>query len=448
MVALASDRVSSSSNVGNVRSLTGYHRVRMSADNGGSSRQVGRYVLYGPLAQGGMATIHLGRMLGPSGFSRTVAIKKLHEQFAHDAHFVSDLLEEAKLSARIGHPNVVPTLDVVTTSDEILLIMEYVHGESLSRLLRAAVARGLQVPPSIAVGVVASALHGLHAAHEATSEGGNPLNIVHRDVSPQNIMIGADGLARVLDFGVAKAVGRLTHTMTGQLKGKLAYMAPEQVTSEPVDRRTDIFAASVVLWEALTGRRLFAGENEAATLANVLTHLVQPPSKHARGLSPNLDAVVLRGLSRAPADRYASARDMARALEAVVPLATVTQTGDWVASLAQDTLADRAKRLREVESASSARSVNPLDIQEAPTILPHTTVADIVLRRLTAYLGPHTAKVAMKTFSKKAFGHGPATLTRADVPALLAVLRPMLRTFVGRAECERVLEEIAREVGA
>ena len=426
----------------------------MPTDGTAAPRQVGRYVLYGPLALGGMATIHLGRMIGPSGFTRTVAIKRLHEQFAHDAHFVSDLLEEAKLSARIGHPNVIPTLDVVTSAEEILLVMEYVHGESLSRLMRAAVARGAPVPPSIAVSVLASALHGLHAAHEAKNESGVPLNIVHRDVSPQNIMVGADGIARVLDFGVAKAAGRLGHTQTGQLKGKLSYMAPEQVSSEPIDRRTDVFAAAVVLWEVLTSKRLFAAENEAATLGKLLIHPIEPPSKHAHGLPASLDAVVMRGLARSPADRYPSAREMARALENVLAPATVTQTGDWVASLAEDTLADRAKRVRDIESASSAPS--PLaTIQEAPTLVPQVAqpsqvssaaIADVVLRRLTAYLGPHTAKVAMKTFSMKALGHGPSTLTRDDVPALLVVLRPMLRTFIGRNECEKVLAEIEREV--
>jgi eukaryotic-like serine/threonine-protein kinase len=398
-----------------------------------------------------MATIHLGRMIGPSGFSRTVAIKKLHEQFAYDAHFISDLVEEAKLSARIGHPNVVPTLDVVTSAEEVLLVMEYVHGASLAQLIRAAGERGVQVPVPVAVSVMASALHGLHAAHEAKSELGAPLNIVHRDISPQNIMVGADGVTRVLDFGIAKAAGRFQHTQTGQLKGKLSYMAPEQVSSEPVDRRTDVFAAAVVLWELLTCKRLFGAENEAATLGKLLVHPIEPPSKLVRGLSPSLDAIVLRGLSRAPADRYATAREMALALEAVVPAITATATSEWVMSLAADALSDRAKRVREVESISStgdSSSIAPraLEIQEVPTAVPTTNVGETVLRRLTAYLGPHTAKVAVKTFAQKAVGRKPEGLTVSDLPALQASLRPMLRTFIGRAECERVLDEIARDV--
>jgi eukaryotic-like serine/threonine-protein kinase len=438
----------------------------MDADGESPQVVVGRYMLYGALASGGMATVHLGRLIGPAGFSRTVAIKRLHEQFARDPHFVSGLLDEARLSARIGHPNVVPTLDVVATDDQLLLVMEYVQGESLSRLLRASKERGDRVPLRIAIGIMAGALHGLHAAHEAKSEKGEALHIVHRDVSPQNIIVGVDGVARVLDFGVAKAVGRLQDTLTGQLKGKLSYMAPEQISSAPIDRRTDVFAASIVLWEVLTLQRLFARESEAATMGDLLFSAIEPPSKYSPDLSPELDAVVMRGLSRDPAQRFPTAREMAVALEDLVPPATAAQTGDWVRGLAEEALSGRAKRVRDIESATSdmngvenartsSRSVSPEattsskyleSIQELPTSPPRLPVAETIARRLAAYLGPHTSKVAVKTFSMKALGRGPETLTLADIPALQAALRPMLRTFIGRAQCEQVLEAIAREL--
>src|SRR5262245_394878 len=150
-----------------------------------------------------MATVHLGRLLGPVGFSRTVAIKRLHAQFATDPEFVSMFLDEARLAARIRHPNVVPTLDVVATEGELFVVMEYVHGESLSRLIKEEARNGRRIPPRIAASLISGTLQGLHAAHEARDERGNPLNIVHRDVSPQNILVGSDGIARVLDFGVA-----------------------------------------------------------------------------------------------------------------------------------------------------------------------------------------------------------------------------------------------------
>src|SRR5689334_7609894 len=209
-----------------------------------------------------MATVHFGRLIGPVGFSRTVAIKRLHPQFAKDPEFVSMFLDEARIAARVRHPNVVPTLDVVATEGEMFLVMDYVQGESLSRLTRGLRARDSRIPPDIAVTILAGALHGLHAAHEAKDEQGQPLEIVHRDVSPQNILIGTDGVPRVLDFGVAKAAGRLQTTREGQIKGKISYMAPEQLHGGRVTRQTDIYAAAVLLWETLTGQRLYEGDNE------------------------------------------------------------------------------------------------------------------------------------------------------------------------------------------
>jgi serine/threonine-protein kinase len=192
----------------------------------------------------------------------------------------------------------------------------------------------------------------LHAAHEARSEQGHPLGIVHRDVSPQNILVGVDGVPRVLDFGVAKAAGRAQTTREGQLKGKIAYMSPEQLMGREVTRSTDIFAASVVLWEALTGRRLFAGESEGEVVKNVLDAHVERPSKLASGLSPSIDALVLRGLARDPAERFASAREMARALERVMPLAPASEVGEFVEKMAAPMLAFRAERIAKIESGS------------------------------------------------------------------------------------------------
>ncbi|HEY2366143.1 MAG TPA: serine/threonine-protein kinase, partial [Polyangiaceae bacterium] len=300
--------------------------------------RIGRYALYEALAAGGMATVHLGRLVGPVGFSRTVAIKRLHEQFASDPDFVPGFLDEARLAARIRHPNVVPTLDVVAEEGQLFLVMEYVQGESLSRLLRVSSEKKVKVPPRVAVGVMVGALTGLHAAHEARNEKGEPLDIVHRDVSPQNILVGTDGVPRVLDFGVAKAAGRLQTTRSGQLKGKTAYMAPEQLRSEPVDRRTDVFAASIVLWETLTARRLFTGENESAVLTSVLFGAIDPPSKFAPNISPALDAIVLRGLEREPAKRWETALALANALEDIVAPATARQIAEWVDGLAHDAL--------------------------------------------------------------------------------------------------------------
>jgi len=319
-----------------------------------SARLIGRYLLFGEIASGGMATVHFGRLNGPAGFARTVAIKRLHPQYAKDPEFVSMFLDEARLAARIQHPNVVPTLDVVATDAEIFLVMEYVQGESLARLLRSV--RSMMTPADthVIATVMAGVLQGLHAAHEAKNEQGEPLGIVHRDVSPQNILVCVDGVPRVLDFGVAKAVGRLQTTREGQIKGKLAYMAPEQLHGAVVTRQTDVYAAAVVTWEALTGKRLFQEDNEAAIVTAILQRSVVPPSEIASHVPLAFDRVVMRGLERDPARRYASAREMALDMERCVGVASASEVGEWVESLAHVELLKRASRVIEIESASSS----------------------------------------------------------------------------------------------
>jgi serine/threonine protein kinase len=314
-------------------------------------RFLGRYAMHDELASGGMATIHLGRLLGPVGFARTVAIKRLHPQYARDPQFVAMFVDEARLAARIRHQNVVPTLDVVALEGEIFLVMEYVHGESLSRLLAALDARGERVAPPIAAGIMHGVLQGLHAAHEARTEKGVPLEIVHRDVSPQNVLVGIDGLARVADFGVAKAVGRLQTTEDGDVKGKMGYMSPEQVESAPVDRRTDVWAAAVVLWELLMGKRLFGAANAAAVVYDILERTITPPGVG----SPALDAVVMRGLARDPGERFQTAREMAMALEEALTPASPRAIGDWVEATARETLRARASLVEEMEAEGGGK---------------------------------------------------------------------------------------------
>jgi serine/threonine-protein kinase len=215
--------------------------------------------------------------------------------------------------------------------------------------------------------MLSGVLHGLHAAHEARSERGEPLNVVHRDISPQNVLVGIDGVARVLDFGIAKASGRTQWTKEGQVKGKLGYMAPEQIMGK-VDRRTDVYAASVVLWEALAGKRLFFGENDPHVTKLVLEGRVDPASEHAPDVPPLLDAIVMRGLSREPADRFPTARDMALALEEAMPPVTASKIGAWVEATARMTLEDRTGRIAVIESDSSPE-VPQATAVDAPTLL-------------------------------------------------------------------------------
>ncbi len=313
--------------------------------------RVGRYQVHDPIAAGGMAVVHLGRIVGPVGFSRTVAIKRLHPHLATDPEFVAMFLDEARLAARVQHPNVVATLDLVGTRGQLLLVMDFVLGASLSQLVHSARARAAPPPAAIVSAIVTGALYGLHAAHEARDERGESLAIVHRDVSPQNLLVGIDGVTRVVDFGVAKAAARGQSTREGQLKGKLAYMAPEQLLRKTVDRRADVYAAGVVLWEALTLQRLFTADDEGAVIAAVLQGDIPRPSELRPDLPPGIDAIVARAVSRDPAARFATAQDLAAALEAAIPPAPQGEVGLWVESVGSPDIDVRRGMVSAVERA-------------------------------------------------------------------------------------------------
>ena len=296
-----------------------------------------------------MSSVHLGRLVGAAGFGRTVAIKQLHPHLAAEKEFVAMLLDEARLASRVQHPNVVSVSDVVQDEGQLLLIMEYVAGVSLAELLNLAIIERTPVPLSVVSAIGTGILHGLHAAHEATDEQGRALGIVHRDVSPQNILIGTDGVARLVDFGVAKAAGRLHTTAEGHVKGKMAYMSPEQLRSGAVDRRADVYAAAMVLWETVTLQRPFGGDDPPLRR---LIEDVPPPSSVVPALPRALDALIMRGLTQEPARRIATAREMALELEAAVPPAPVREVAAFVNDLAADLIQKRAALLSRVERSA------------------------------------------------------------------------------------------------
>jgi eukaryotic-like serine/threonine-protein kinase len=327
---------------------------------------LGRYAIGEEIARGGLATVHLGLVLGEAGFSRAVAVKRLLPGFARDQEFVASFLDEAKLASRIRHPNVVPTLDVLAQDGELFIVMEYVHGESLAGLIRAAADRDETIPLAVVSAMLGDALQGLHAAHEAKDERGAKLDVIHRDVSPHNVIVGVDGVARVLDFGIAKAAGRAQVTREGQVKGKLGYLSPEQFRQN-AERASDIYAAGVCLWEALTLRRLFEGDNESAVLARIMAGIVAPPSKHVPELPSALDAVALRALRREPGQRFATAREMAIALSAAVAPASASEVGAWVERLAAKGLARRSEGLAAIEAEGAQRRGERAAIVESPS---------------------------------------------------------------------------------
>ena len=314
------------------------------------ARPIGRYVLFDEIASGATATVHFGRLRGASGFGRTVAIKRLRPEYAGDPECAQMFLDEARLAARIHHPNVVPTLDVVQEGEELVLVMEYVHGESLAGLMSAARSGKSKTSVRVVAAVMSGVLHGLHAAHEASDEQGQPLGIVHRDVAPQNILVGADGVPRVLDFGVAKMVAHVQTRRQGQIKGRLQYMAPERLQHKSATRQSDVYAASVVMWELLTGQALFAN-SQAAIVTAVLKAPIKAPSELADHVPADLDRIALRGLDPDTTRRYQTALEMAVELEKCAGVASAAEVGEWVESLVHDELAQRAERIAEIEQA-------------------------------------------------------------------------------------------------
>ncbi|HSO34774.1 MAG TPA: serine/threonine-protein kinase, partial [Labilithrix sp.] len=272
----------------------------------------GRYALGPELGAGGMATVTFGVATGALGFARPVAIKRIHPTLVHDSAALRDAIrDEARIASRVRHPNVVAVLDVIEEADDVGIVLEYIHGEALSSLLRRSGTRREPLPIGVALAVAVDVLHGLHAAHTAVDERGAPLGIVHRDVSPQNVIVGADGVARVLDFGISKAESRASVTRDGQVKGKLRYMAPEQLGGE-VTPTADTYAVGIVLWEALAGCSPFEDIDEGAQLlGRVLSGVTVAPSAHRQAVSPVLDAIVARALEVRPASRFPTAAAMA-----------------------------------------------------------------------------------------------------------------------------------------
>ncbi len=308
-----------------------------------------RYRIVGALASGGMGAVQLALRLDPEGRRTPVAIKQLHAHLADDAEVVSMFLDEARIASRIAHPNVVRVHDVEMLGEDVVLVMEFVEGVPLSTLLRRLREEKRAVPVAVVRRIVHDVLTGLHAAHELRDPSGAPYGVVHRDVSPHNVLVGTDGVARIGDFGVAKATGRLASTRPdGAVKGKLQYLAPEQVFRRAVDRRTDLFATGAVLWECLTGKKLFSGESEGETLASVLSAPIAPPSVDRFDVPLDLDETCLRALERDPARRFQTAADFAKALESG-PLATREEVATVVAAVAAESIAAHRALLADAE---------------------------------------------------------------------------------------------------
>lgn len=282
-----------------------------------------RYTLLHRLAIGGMGELLLAKASGAGGVEKLVAIKRIRSEYATDPSFVSMFLNEARLAATLDHPNVVRTYDLVDDAGSFFMVMEYLHGEPLGRLLNMVGTARERVPLEHVVTIALGIAAGLHCAHERRAVDGRPLGIVHRDLSPGNVFITYDGGVKLLDFGIAKATSRTSITMGPTRKGKVSYMSPEQCVGADVDRRSDIFALGVVLWELCTGKRLFRGDNEFAIMNQITTVDAPSPRDHVPDLAPALAEIILTALRRDRDARYQSAMALHEAIEAFASSAGV-----------------------------------------------------------------------------------------------------------------------------
>ena len=279
--------------------------------------KLGRYQIVKHLANGGMAQVLLARATGIEGFERHVVVKRIHQDRAEDPAFVKMLLDEARLAAQLHHNNIVQVHDIGKEKGEYFFAMEYVHGEDLRKLLMKVNKKKEKVPFEHVVTIVTTAALALHHAHEHRGPDRKPLGLVHRDVSPANIIVGYDGNVKVVDFGIAKAALRAKgeDTKAGSLKGKVSYMAPEQCAGQTVDRRSDVYSLGIVLFELSTVRRLFKGNNDFLTMSAIVQGNIPTPSSYRPDLPPELEAIILKALALDPAQRYQSADEMREALE-------------------------------------------------------------------------------------------------------------------------------------
>jgi serine/threonine protein kinase len=423
---------------------------------------LGRYELLLPIAQGGMAEVWAARLHGTRGFKKFVAVKTMLAGTMDDTRLEQMFMEEAELASRIHHPNVVGTLELGEQGGMLYLVMDWVDGEPLSYVLKQAGQQG-GVPIPVAVNLIGQACQGLHSAHELADDDGKPLGVVHRDISPQNILVTYAGTAKVVDFGIAKATHRTSGlTQDGELKGKLAYMAPEQLRGRPVDRRSDLFSLGIVLYLLTTGRHPFKGDHPGETLQNICSEVpIVAPSALIEGYPKELEAVVLKAIQRDPDERYATALEFLRALEKAMPscmeASFESQVAAFVQHVSDEKGTERRRRIRiagdlldhtrteggsDIGSASSLRAVS-IDgegsgsgrSRSGATSTGRTDVFAAERRRRKAWIAGGV--VAFATSAALAFGvsrstneplptgSGAPAAAAATAPAPLAVVKPV-----------------------
>jgi len=393
-------------------------------------KRFGRYDLLAHLASGGMAEIFLARMSGSAGFQKLVVIKRLPDRLTHDQEYVEMFLDEARINARLSHVNVVQVIELGQVDGRYFMAMEYVPGLSVSQIGRKCTERFGDVPQAVACGIVAQAAVGLHYAHECVDpDSGKPLGVIHRDVSPQNLILTFQGNVKVVDFGIARAEGRQARTMTGKVKGKAAYLSPEQCQGLPMDRRTDIFALGIVLYELCTARRLFKRATPAQTFDAIVLEPVIPPRRLNPKIEPDIEAVILRALEKKPRDRFPTAAAMHEALaEAMRRSGMMGAPADLERFMeatfkaemeAQQAIIEQAQRgfLEQGLRGTDPTFVAPIAQVIAPTAVPGTSVTKPAIPSPLPAAGPVVPSPASAATSDKitpALGVKPLPVTASQ----------------------------------
>ena len=390
-------------------------------------KRVGPYEILLPLGSGGMATVYLAR-IEAGGVERMVAVKVLHPHLREQAEWTTEIAEEAKIAGAIRHANVVKVLDVGDDGEGgVYLVMEYVEGEVLSGLMRRVEKKHETVPRPIAMRMLVDALSGLHAAHEAKDPDGRILDLVHRDVSPQNILVGVDGVVRLTDFGIAKVATRLRLTRTGVVKGKAAYMSPEQARAQPIDRRTDVFAAGVLAWELLAGKGMYPAMNEMATMLLIISNDAPRLSTAVPDIHPGIDEAIAHALARDPAARMATADDLRRRLLAASggEVADVADVAAYVSEAVGSSIADR--RTRAITGVTGPVTSSATLLTPAANVTGVTGVTDLSEDARTIHTGAAPIAPA-RGLSRPAMAAIAATVLGVLVVSGIALVRRASRT--------------------
>ena len=416
-------------------------------DPSDTKRRLDRYELIGELASGGMATVYLARLAGVGGFQRFVAIKRLHPHLAGEEEFIEMFLDEARLAAGIHHPHVVPILEVGQTENGYYLVMEYIEGDTLARIVARALSGGQGVPRSILLRILLDTLAGLHAAHELNDAHGQTVNLIHRDCSPQNVLVGVDGCSRITDFGVARATSRIASTRTDRVKGKLAYMSPEQAKGDgDIDRRSDLFAMGVILWEVLAGRRLFKADSERETMRRIMIEPIPRLSSILTDLHPALDDVCARALDRDPDRRFQTAAEMGDGLERAARVAATASPNEVgvaspreVAGYVQAALGQDIAAQRESVRAWLAHSEPSLPAVSVRQVKPgYDVTMKLPLDRQAASSAPPSTRSEMKSIPPSAVPM--RNLTPGPLPRTLLGVGPSADPAHARTRLEVVDE--------